>query len=123
MNGPKRYSPALIRSANMTTITAHSACEGTAPNSREHILAAIASGAEYIEIDVRYDGEHLYLAHDLPEDPSKCVKFETLLQLIAPYPSLCVNCDVKTEGLLELVTDAAKLDREGWQQAFLKAIQ
>lgn len=108
MKEPKRYSPAQIRSANMTTITAHSACEGTAPNSRAHILAAIASGAEYIEIDVRFDGEQLYLAHDLPENPAECVKFETLLQLIAPYPSLCVNCDVKTEGLLQLVTDAAK---------------
>ena len=108
MNDRKRYSPAQIRSAGMTTITAHSACEGTEPNSRAHILAAIASGAEYIEVDVRFDGEHLYLAHDLPEDPSKCVKFDTLLQLIAPYPSLFVNCDVKTEGLLELVSDAAK---------------
>ena len=103
----KRYSPAEIRRAGLTTITAHSACEGTEPNSREHILAAIASGAEYIEIDVRYDGEQLYLSHDEPEDPSKCVKFETLLQLIAPIPTLFVNCDVKTDGLLELVMAAA----------------
>ena len=44
MNEPKRYSPQMIRSAGLTTITAHSACEGTQPNSREHILAAIASG-------------------------------------------------------------------------------
>ena len=104
----KRYSPNQIRNAGMTTITAHSACEGTAPNSREHILAAIASGAEFIEIDVRYDGEQLYLSHDEPEDPSKCVRFDTMLSLVAPYPTLFVNCDVKTEGLLELVIDAAK---------------
>ena len=107
MNEPKRYSPQMIRSAGLTTITAHSACEGTQPNSREHILAAIASGAEFIEIDVRYDGEQLYLSHDEPESSAECVKFETLLQLIAPYPTLCVNCDVKTEGLLQLVMDAA----------------
>ena len=104
----KRYSPQQIRGAGLTTITAHSACEGTQPNSREHILAAIASGAEYIEVDVRFDGEQLYLSHDLPEDPSACVKFDTLLQMIAPYPSLFVNCDVKTEGLLALVAEAAK---------------
>ena len=104
----KRYSPQLIRGAGLTTITAHSACEGTPPNSHEHILAAIASGAEYIEVDVRFDGEQLYLSHDLPEDPAKCVKFDTLLQMIAPYPSLFVNCDVKTEGLLSLVAEAAK---------------
>lgn len=108
MNEPKRYSPNQLRSVNMTTITAHSACEGTEPNSREHILAAIASGAEFIEIDVRYDGEQLYLSHDEPEDPSKCVRFDTMLRLVAPYPTLFVNCDVKTEGLLELVIDSAK---------------
>ena len=104
----RRYSPAEIRRAGLTTITAHSACEGTKPNSREHILAAIESGAEYIEVDVRYDGEQLYLSHDEPEDSSKCVKFETLLQLIEAIPTLFVNCDVKTDGLLELVVNAAK---------------
>lgn len=108
MEQVKRYSPEQIRHAGLTTITSHSACEGTEPNSREHILAAIATGSEYIEIDVRYDGEQLYLSHDEPEDPAHCVKFETLLQLVSPYPTLFVNCDVKTDGLLELVMAAAK---------------
>lgn len=107
MNQVKRYTPEQIHHAGMTTITAHSACEGTAPNSREHILAAIASGAEFIEIDVRSDGEQLYLSHDLPQDFSSCVTFETLLELISPYPTLFVNCDVKTEGLLKPIMAAA----------------
>ena len=60
----KRYTPAEVLAKGKTIITAHSGCEKTPPNSREHILAAIATGAEYIEIDVRYDGEQLYLSHD-----------------------------------------------------------
>lgn len=108
MNTIKRHSPNAIIEAGMTTITAHSGCEATPPNSIEHICAAIDSGAEFIEIDVRSDGKSLYLSHDLPQDSSECVKFEKMLELIAPYPTLCVNCDVKTEGLLEDVVAAAK---------------
>lgn len=104
----KRYSPNMINFAHMTLITAHSGCEATLPNSREHVIAALASGAEYIEVDVRYDGEQLYLAHDLPEDPSKCFKFDSMLSLASEYPSVFLNCDVKTEGLEELVMEAAR---------------
>ena len=50
-----RYSAAEIFAQGKTVITAHSACEGTLPNSREHVLAAIASGAEMIDVDVRMD--------------------------------------------------------------------
>ena len=46
----KRYSPAEVWAEGKTVITAHSGCEKTAPNSREHILAAIASGAEIIVV-------------------------------------------------------------------------
>lgn len=103
----KRYFPDQLRSANMTTITAHSACEGTAPNSREHILAAIVSGAEYVEIDVRCHEGVLYLSHDEAKDPFGCVSFDDFLALVAPYPTLFVNCDVKTEGLLDKVAESA----------------
>ena len=108
MNEIKRYSPTQLREANITTITAHSGCEGTGPNSREHILAAIESGAEYIEIDVRYDGEELYLWHDKLESSAECLKFDALLRLVAPYPTLFINCDIKEDGILSLVVEAAK---------------
>lgn len=108
MNDMKRYSPILLRKANMTTVTAHSGCEGTAPNSREHILAAIASGAEYIEIDVRYDGKELYLWHDKAENSTDCLRFDALLRLVAPYPTLFINCDIKEDGILSLAIEAAR---------------
>ena len=66
-----RYNPKDLRRLGKTIITAHSGCEKTPENSREHILAAIASGAEMIEVDVRQaeDGT-LYLSHDVPEEIS-----------------------------------------------------
>jgi myo-inositol-1(or 4)-monophosphatase len=103
-----RYSKAQLRSVGMTLITAHSGCEGTAPNSIDHILAAIDSGAEMIEIDIRAHGDLLYLSHDVAEDPAVCVSFEAFLELIAPVPDLRVNCDVKTDGLIVPVMEAAR---------------
>ena len=34
-------------------LTAHSGCDGTAPNSREYLLYALQSGADALEVDVR----------------------------------------------------------------------
>ena len=108
MSSVLRYIDSQLRAKGLTLITAHSGCEGTAPNSREHILAAIASGAEMIEIDIRAHGDLLYLSHDVAEDPSACVSFEAFLELIAPVPDLRVNCDVKTDGLIVPVMEAAR---------------
>ena len=103
-----RYSKEQLRSKGLTLITAHSGCEGTAPNSLDHILAAISSGAEMIEVDIRAHGDLLYLSHDVAEDPAACVSFETFLELISPVPDLRVNCDVKTDGLITPVMEAAR---------------
>ena len=65
-----------VEKHGLTIITAHSGCEGTFPNSREHILEAIASGAEMIEVDVRRSGELLYLSHDVSEKPEDCVSLD-----------------------------------------------
>ena len=86
MDSVLRYTDRQIRSAGLTVITAHSGCEGTPPNSREHILAAIASGAEMLEVDIRERDGLLYLSHDEGEDPAACVSFDELLDLISPSP-------------------------------------
>ncbi|MBQ3490593.1 MAG: glycerophosphodiester phosphodiesterase [Clostridia bacterium] len=104
----ERYSPAEIMAMGKTVITAHSGCEKTPPNSREHVLAAIASGSEMIEVDVRMAGGELRLAHDVPEDPSSCVTLRECFALIAPEENLHMNIDVKTDGLLEAVMSLAK---------------
>ena len=100
----KRYSPAEVIARGKTIITAHSACEGTQPNSRGHILAAIASGAEMIEVDVRMaENGVLYMSHDIPEDPAACVTLREMFELVAPEENMGMNLDVKTEGLIEAV--------------------
>ena len=104
-----RYNPKELRRQGKTIITAHSGCEKTPDNSREHILAAIASGAEMIEVDVRQapDGT-LYLSHDVPEDISVRPLLKELFELVAPQENLEMNLDVKTEGLIEPVMALAK---------------
>lgn len=99
-----RYSPNEIRKLGKTIITAHSACENTPANSEAHILAAIASGAEMIEVDVRMDADGtLYMSHDLPENPKACVPLRRLFELVKDEENLHMNLDVKTEGLIESV--------------------
>ena len=116
-----RYSKEQLRSKGLTLITAHSGCEGTAPNSIDHILAAISSGAEMIEVDIRAHGDLLYLSHDVAEDPAACVSFETFLELISPVPDLRVNCDVKTDGLITPVMEAARRFGVAHRMAFTGA--
>ena len=103
----RRYYKELI-GMGVTIITAHAGCEGTLPNSIGHIKSAIASGAEIVEVDVRADGEVLYLSHDLPEDPSRCVTLESCFDLVKKTENLSLNLDMKTEGLIPRVLELAK---------------
>ena len=104
----KRFSPTEFLAREKTVITAHSGCENTPPNSREHILAAIASRAEMIEFDVHAVNGELILSHDVPADPSACVTLRECFSMIAPEENLHMNIDVKTEGLLEPIMALAK---------------
>lgn len=104
----KRYTANEVLAQGKTIITAHSGCENTPPNSREHILAAIASGSEMIEVDVRMVNGELRLSHDVPENADACVTLRECFSLVAPAENLHMNIDVKTEGLLEPVMTLAK---------------
>ena len=98
-----------------TFITAHSGCEGTPDNSMEHVRAAVASGAEILEIDVRSRDGVLYLWHDEKADPfgDGCVLFSDFLDELKKTPAVRVNCDMKTDGLAAAVMEeAAKLPRQ-----------
>ena len=104
----KRHSPSEVWAQGKTVITAHSACEGTPPNSIEHIKAAIASGAEFIEVDVREVDGVLLLSHDVPENPGICPTLRECFALVSPAENLHMNIDVKTEGLIESVMALAR---------------
>lgn len=96
-----RNSPKELMAQGKTIITAHSGCEGTPDNSLEHIHAAIASGAEMIEVDLRMaeDGT-LYLSHDVPKDINQRPTLKQLFELIAKTEYMEINLDAKTEGLI-----------------------
>ena len=111
----ERYSFGFLQQQGKTAITAHSGCEGTPDNSREHILAAIASGAEMIEVDVRQTQDGLlYLSHDATEDIGECPTLRELFELIEPEKNMAMNLDVKTDGLIEpAMALASKFDLAG----------
>ncbi len=103
----KPITEKLLAAPAYPVITAHSGCEGTAPNSIEHVRAAIASGAEMLEIDIRPSGDTLYLSHDEKECYDGCPTLAECFALVAETPDLCVNCDVKITGLTAPVTALA----------------
>lgn len=100
-----KYSLSEVIKAHLTVITAHSGCEGTLPNSREHITEAIKSNAEMIEIDVRRSGKFLYLSHDVSENPEECVSLDEFLDMVMPYEKIRINFDVKTDELVPYVME------------------
>ena len=116
-----RYTSEEVRRAGLTVITAHAGCEGTPQNSLENILAAIDSGAEMMEIDVRADGDRIYLYHDAHEDPASCVSFETFMSILSDVPGLRVNCDVKHEGLVRPIMEIARRYGQEWRILFTGA--
>lgn len=87
-------------------LTAHSGCDGTAPNSREYLLYALQSGADAVEVDVRRQGETLVLSHDAPM--AEPVTLREAFVLVQQFPKEQINCDLKTAGLEEAVYCLAK---------------
>lgn len=85
-------------------LTAHSGCDGTAPNSREYLLYALQSGADALEVDVRRQGETLVLSHDAPM--AEPLTLREAFSLLPPEKQ--INCDLKTAGLEEAVYCLAK---------------
>ena len=103
------YCAKELMKQGKTIITAHSGCENTPDNSLEHIHAAIASGAEMIEVDLRMlpDGT-LYLSHDVPNTLDERPLLTDLLALVAQTPHMGINLDAKEEGLIAPAMDAVR---------------
>lgn len=90
-------------------ITAHSGCENTQDNSEENIRAAVASGADVLEIDIRRINGTLLLTHNLPENGESCVTLEECFRLTAKLSdTIRINCDLKEEGLEQDVLTLAE---------------
>lgn len=81
-------------------ITAHSGCEGTPDNSEQNIRAAVQSGADLLEVDVRRVEGQLVLTHNLPQPGETCMTLADCFRLVkALSERIGINCDLKEEGL------------------------
>lgn len=82
----------------MTWITAHSGADGTLDNSIEFLQYAGSTQVDALEIDIRKDKKGiLQLSHDKAE--AKTVELSDAFQIVARYPKIKVNCDLKEAGL------------------------
>ena len=78
-------------------ITAHSGCDGTAPNSAEFLDHAFATAADAVEADIRADGDTLVLSHD--EAGEGAVTLRSAFLRLKEHPEKLMNCDLKQPGL------------------------
>ena len=88
-------------------ITAHSGADGFEDNSLDYVRYALASEADYLEVDVRRgaDGK-LMLGHD--EADAALPALEEVFSLLAETPRMGINCDLKEAGLEEAVCALAE---------------
>jgi|GEM_PF-130929 len=78
-------------------ITAHAGCEGTSANTPENIRRAIEIGCDALELDLRFSGGVVYLAHDaIPDTENFYSLDETLEELTGS--KIKVNCDIKEDA-------------------------
>ena len=104
-NSDKRAGNTFAVSESFT-VTAHSGCLGTAPNSVESMEAGMAAGAQIVEFDLRYaaDGTPV-LSHDAPK--GECVTLKDAFALLQKYPQIRANVDVKDTAHLECIPPLA----------------
>ena len=91
------------------TVTAHTGCCNTAPNSIESIEKAILSGADILEFDVLDDeGGNTVLAHDY-ENGKNYVLFSDALEYIKLHSdTIKINIDLKRSDISYAVDEAVK---------------
>ena len=111
------------------TVTAHTGCIGTKPNSIDSILKGCESGADIIEFDLNFDNDGTpVLSHDTPKGGE--VTLDEAFAVLAKCNGLKANVDVKTVEAIEKVTPLAKknnvLDRifyTGVHEGFVEAVK
>lgn len=100
----KRNAPLL---PEKFTVTAHTGCSGTAPNTVESMKKGISDGADIVEFDLNFDenGEPV-LSHDAPSDSA--VHLKEAFKLLSEHKNIKANIDVKNISHLEKVSQYAE---------------
>lgn len=98
------------------TVTAHTGCMDTQQNTLESLKAALESGAQTVEFDVRFleDGTPV-MAHNERDKSTDSPRAADALAMVAACPGITINLDLKEftplERLQEEVERAGMLDR------------
>lgn len=97
----------LPKSTRKITVTAHTGCLGTTPNSIESMEKAVELGVDIVEFDLQFNknGEPV-LSHN--EASSDAISLSEAFELLAKNKKLKANVDVKTTAYLEKVLSYAE---------------
>ncbi len=108
---------------NNFTITAHTGCMNTTPNSTESMLAAFKVGADIAEVDVRFDSNGIpVLSHDTLSEKNVYTPLSRIFELLKQYPDKKLNVDIKeTSNLNAIQTEAERLGVT--EQIFLTGVE
>lgn len=89
------------------TVTAHTGCLDTKPNSIESMEKAVELNADIIEFDLQFrsDGEPV-LSHNAPSPDA--IHLEKAFKFLSEHKNLKANVDVKTTAHLEKVVEYAE---------------
>lgn len=91
-----------------TIITAHSGAENTADNTLQSVRALLNCGAEYLEVDVRLQGDRLVLTHDDPKPGAQYDTLEACFAEVACCNGIGMNIDIKQPDLVRRVVELAE---------------
>ena len=88
------------------TITAHTGCLGTAPNTVDSMAKGVEAGANIVEFDLHFDkkGEPV-LSHDAPT--KNAVHLKEAFKFLSKHKNIKANVDVKDTSHLEKVSQIA----------------
>lgn len=91
----KTYAERTLKFVDGFTVTAHSGCLDTPENSMESLQAAVQSGVDIVEFDLRqsFDGT-LVLSHDIVVSEASCVTLEEAFDYLQGK-KVQINVDVK----------------------------
>lgn len=89
------------------TVTAHTGCLGTAPNTVDAMEKGVKAGADIVEFDLNFDknGEPV-LSHNEPEEGA--VHLREAFKFLAEHKNIKANVDVKDTSNLGTVAKYAK---------------
>jgi glycerophosphoryl diester phosphodiesterase len=93
---------------HVTTITAHSGCEGTPDDSLDSVQLAINLGVDIVEVDVRFDKrQELVISHDKREDYSGRSPLRDAMKMVLNSTATAINCDIKEAETVPAVLSLA----------------